>query len=400
MKNYHDIVHNIALFLGYQIDESAPDWFHPVLHFVILIAPIFLIIVVTYLFTKSVINYIRNKSKIQKIPYVGYIRGLDKNLFRFVFNTSKKQQIILFIASLLAMPILYGTLELPKQIINNALDSNHFPFTYREYEFSQVKFLLVLCGLYLLAIIVNGLHKYWLNVFKGRVAERFLRRLRLLVYRQWRGDKTADRKTDIIPILSQEVEPIGGFAADILTLPVFQIGTFMTIMTFMIVQDPILGAAALAILPIQLILLPRFQRYVNILARERIQEVRSLGSKLGNQLDGTVSSTRDIYEVSINLKELERIRREIHKMKFFIKVFNNFLMSLTPFFFYALGGYFVIEERITLGALVAVLAAHKDMAAPIKELFRYYQALEDVRVRYREIFKFFPEPTLSLSKNN
>ena len=391
MESYYNLVHKIALLFGYQHDANAPDWFHPVLHFVILIAPTFLIIVVTYLFTKSFINYIRNKSKTPKVPYSGYIRGLDKNLFRFVFNTSKKQQVMLFIASLLAMPILYGTLELPKQIINNALDSNHFPFIYRGYEFSQVKFLLVLCGLYLLAIIVNGLHKYWLNVFKGRVAERFLRRRRLLVYRQWRGDKTADRKTDIIPILSQEVEPIGGFAADILTLPVFQIGTFMTIMTFMIVQDPILGAAALAILPIQIVLLPRFQKYVNVLARVRIQEVRNLGSKLGEQLDGTTTSTQEIYEVSVNLKELEKIRREIHKMKFFIKVLNNFLMSLTPFFFYALGGYFVIEERITLGALVAVLAAHKDMAAPIKELFRYYQALEDVRVRYREIFKFFPK---------
>ncbi len=395
MESYHDIVHKIALLFEYKIDENAPDWFHPVLHFVILIAPIFLIIVVTYLFTKSAVSYYRYKSVTPKIAFSGYIRGLDKNLFRFVFDTSKKQQILLFIASLLSMPILYGTLELPKQIINNALDSNHFPFTYRDYEFSQVRFLLVLCGLYLLAIIVNGVHKYWLNVFKGRVAERFLRRLRLLVYRQWRGDKTADRKTDIIPILSQEVEPIGGFAADILTLPVFQIGTFMTIMTFMIVKDPILGAAALAILPIQLVLLPRFQRYVNVLARERIQEVRNLGSKLGGQLDGTISSTREIYEVSVSLKELERIRREIHKMKFFIKVFNNFLMSLTPFLFYALGGYFVIEERITLGALVAVLAAHKEMAAPIKELFRYYQALEDVRVRYREIFKFFPKPALN-----
>ena len=391
MDNYHNLVHKIALVFNYKIDENAPDWFHPVLHFVIFIAPIFLIIIVTYLIIKSVADYFRKKSATPKVAYIGYIRGLDKNLFRFVFNTSKKQQIILFIASLLAMPILYGTLELPKQIINNALDSNHFPFTYREYEFSQVNSLLVLCGLYLLAIIVNGLHKYWLNICKGRVAERFLRRLRLLIYRQWRDDKSANRKTDIIPILSQEVEPIGGFAADILTLPVFQIGTFMTIMTFMIVQDPILGAAALAVLPIQLVLLPRFQKYVNILARERIQEVRSLGSKLGNQLDGTMSSTREIYDVSVNLRELERIRREIHRVKFFIKVFNNFLMSLTPFFFYALGGYFVIEDRITLGALVAVLAAHKDMAAPIKELFRYYQALEDVRVRYREIFKFFPE---------
>ncbi len=389
MERYHDIVHKIALLFSYQYDESAPDWFHPVLHFVIFVSPFLLLTVVLHVLIKGIAKYVRRKSKTPKFVFDGYIRGLDKNLFRFVFNTSKKQQIVLFFSSIFAMPILYITLELPKQIINNALDSSHFPIIYENYEFTQLEFLLLLCSFYLAAIIVNGIHKYWLNTFKGRVAERFLRRLRLLVYRQWREDKSSGRKTDIIPILSQEVEPIGGFASDILTLPVFQIGTFMTIMAFMIVQDPILGAAALAILPIQLALLPRFQRYVNILARERIQEVRNLGSKLGEQLDGTVLSAQEVYDVSTNLKELERIRRELHRVKFFFKVLNNFLTSLTPFFFYALGGYFVIEERITLGALVAVLAAHKDLAAPVKELFRYYQALEDVRVRYREIFKFF-----------
>ena len=88
-------------------------------------------------------------------------------------------------------------------------------------------------------------------------------------------------------------------------------------------------------------------------------------------------------------KALEQVRRRIFRLKFFIKALNNFLTALTPFLFYSLGGYFVIEGRITLGALVAVLAAHKDFSAPLKELFRYYQALEDTRIRYQEITTFF-----------
>ena len=83
------------------------------------------------------------------------------------------------------------------------------------------------------------------------------------------------------------------------------------------------------------------------------------------------------------------MRRRIFILKFFIKALNNFLTALTPFLFYSLGGYFVIEGRISLGALVAVLAAHKDFSAPLKELFRYYQTLEDTRIRYHEITMFF-----------
>lgn len=48
----------------------------------------------------------------------------------------------------------------------------------------------------------------------------------------------------------------------------------------------------------------------------------------------------------------------------------------------------MIGGRLSLGALVAVLAAYKDFSAPLRELFRYYQSAEDARVRYREVLNF------------
>ncbi len=80
-----------------------------------------------------------------------------------------------------------------------------------------------------------------------------------------------------------------------------------------------------------------------------------------------------------------------------MKALNNFLTGLTPFFFYSIGGYLVIEGSLTIGALVAVLAAYKDFSAPVKELFKYYQSLEDVRIRYEAVEEFLavkhPVPT-------
>ena len=37
---------------------------------------------------------------------------------------------------------------------------------------------------------------------------------------------------------------------------------------------------------------------------------------------------------------------------------------------------------------MAVLAAYKDFSAPLRELFRYYQTTEDVRIRYEEMLRF------------
>ena len=66
-------------------------------------------------------------------------------------------------------------------------------------------------------------------------------------------------------------------------------------------------------------------------------------------------------------------------------------LPLPPFFFFSIGGYLVIDGQLSLGALVAVLAAFKDFSAPLRELFRYYQSLEDVRIRFDEINKFLAE---------
>ena len=387
LDRYHDLLHDFTAFVGYQYDETAPDWIHPFIHVIFVVVPAMLVSVVVYLIITGILRRLSRKNVY--VPQPQTVRGLDTSLFKTVLQYTRKQQVLMILLSLVAMPILYVTLELPKQIVNNALNAERFPLEFFGYGFDQVTLLMVLSGLYLMAISLNGLNKYVLNVFKGYVAERFLRRFRLLIYRQWRNDVEAQKQSEIIPILAQEVEPVGGFAADVITLPILQGGTLLTILLFMFMQDPVLGAAALTVLPIQLILLPRLQRRVNILSRKRIKEVRLLGKQLSDQLSAEQSCHSGFEQAGKNFRELEVVRRQIFRLKFFIKALNNFLTAITPFLFYSLGGYFVIEGRISLGALVAVLAAHKDFSAPLKELFRYYQTLEDTRIRYHEITLFF-----------
>jgi hypothetical protein len=55
---------------------------------------------------------------------------------------------------------------------------------------------------------------------------------------------------------------------------------------------------------------------------------------------------------------------------------------------------------VSFGALVAVLAAHKDFSAPLKELLKYYQTLEDVRVRFEEMGRYLSARTSGLPANS
>jgi ABC-type bacteriocin/lantibiotic exporter with double-glycine peptidase domain len=47
---------------------------------------------------------------------------------------------------------------------------------------------------------------------------------------------------------------------------------------------------------------------------------------------------------------------------------------------------------LTIGALVAALAAYKDISAPLRELFQYYQVREDVKIRYTALQDFIHGP--------
>lgn len=192
LDRYHLLVHDVAAAFGYGYNDVTPDWVHPFIHLILVLAPALLITVSSYLAIRGILKLWKDRSTPEFHPEP--IRGLERSLFSTVLRYSRRQQALMILVSLIAMPILYLTLELPKQIVNNALDSGRFPIAILGQEFDQVVFLILLCGLYLLAIMLNGLNKYGLNVFKGYVAERFLRHFRLLVYRQWPAIQTPETK--------------------------------------------------------------------------------------------------------------------------------------------------------------------------------------------------------------
>ena len=135
----------------------------------------------------------------------------------------------LILFTLISFPFLYFSLELPKTIINKAIGGKQFPQHLFGFDFNQVTYLLILCGLFLILVFVNGGFKYYINTFKGRLGERMLRRLRYQLYhRMLRFPLSQFSKTSsaqIIPMITSECESLGGFIGDAFVTPVFQGGT-------------------------------------------------------------------------------------------------------------------------------------------------------------------------------
>src|SRR3546814_13266248 len=62
--------------------------------------------------------------------------------------------------------------------------------------------------------------------------------------------------------------------------------------------------------------------------------------------------------------------------------------------FYAGGGLLAISGRLDIGALVAVIAAYKDLPSPIKELIDWDQQRLDVQIKYEQVIDQFQLPQL------
>ncbi|MBB4264412.1 cyclic nucleotide-binding domain-containing protein [Roseospira visakhapatnamensis] len=324
---------------------------------------------------------------------------MPPSIFRFVWSFSRGQQVRVLLLTVISFPFLYVSFEVPKRIINDAIGGGDGARSFFGLDMDQVTYLWVLCGIFLALMLINGGFKYAINVYRGVIAERMLRRLRyMLIERILRFPLPHFRSVSqgqTVAMISQESEPLGGFFGDALALPAFQGGILLTILTFMFMQDPVLGAAAIALYPIQVWLIPKLQRKVNALNKERVRTLRHMSDRIGETVSGVADirvNNTERYELagfSSILHHIYFIRFDIYKYKFLIKFLNNFFSQVTPFFFYAIGGYLVIRGDLSIGALVAVLAAYKDIYGPWKELLRYYQTMEDARVRYGVLIEQF-----------
>ncbi|WP_415919141.1 ABC transporter transmembrane domain-containing protein [Tateyamaria sp. SN6-1] len=324
---------------------------------------------------------------------------MDTSLFAFIWKHSKRDQLMLLGLTIVTFPFLYATLEMPKRIINDAIGASGSTVDVFGYDLTQIQFLMALCFGYLGAVLAHGLLKMRLNTMKGVTAERLLRRFRFqLISRMLRFPRNYFRSTsqgELVSMVTSEAEPMGGLMGDMVAQPVFQAGQMLIIVIFLFLQSVWFGLAGIALIPLQAYVIPILQRRINLLNKDRIKQVRAFSSEIGESAAG-ISDLRTngglryrLAQFTDRLSNIFELRFKIYQQKFFMKFLNNFITQLTPFFFYLVGGILAIRGDITVGALVAALAAYKDLSSPWKELLTYYNQTQDMALRWEIVTERF-----------
>ena len=326
---------------------------------------------------------------------------MEPSIYRYVMRYSMRHQVILTVMAIASFPFLYAFYELPKMIVNGAIEAKtvSFPTTLAGIEVDQINYLWLLCAAFLLLVVVNQAFKYVINLYAGITGERMLRRLRFELYgRILRFPLPKFRKTsssEMVTMITAEVEPLGGFVGDAFKLPVFQGGYLIVILSFLFMQNWFMALAAVALYPLQGYLIPKLQTRVRSFSKERVRLVRQLSDRIGESAAGVVeihsnnSARRERADFSSRLGTIYDVRLQIYIWKFIIKFLNNSINQLGPFCFYAIGGWLVIKGELEIGTLMAAIAAHKDLAAPWKELLNFYQRQADAKIKYEQVMEQF-----------
>lgn len=350
---------------------------------------------------------------------------MDQSLTRFIWTHTRREQSWILLIVLISLIPYYMAFDLPKQIVNSPIQGQGFetagasqiffrmapdlPFFGEVVLFPGVSLermpaLMALSGAFLGLVIINGLFKFYINTYKGRMGERLLRRVRYQLIdrilrfppRQFRRIKPAEAAS----MVKDEIEPMGGFTGDAFVQPVMLGGQALMAMLFICVQNIWLGAVAGFIAGIQVMIIPRMRRRLIELGRQRQLTARQLSGRVGELMEGISTihaldtSNYERADMSARLGRIFKIRYDLYQWKFMVKFLNNFLAQLTPFIFYSFGGYLTIQGQLDVGQLVAVINAYKDLPGPLKELIDWDQARQDVQVKYEQVAEQFRSPEL------
>ena len=316
---------------------------------------------------------------------------------------SRREQIYLVIVTLLSFPFLYISMQIPKYIVNTITGTASSKELFG-LDIALESYLLVLCGGFLVFIFINGWFKLHINVKKGQVGERMLRRLRYELYERLlrfplnHFDRTASGAT--IAMMTGELEPVGGFVGEAFALPISPRGHLAHDLCFHVRpgSDPrgrrsrLLSAAGLPD--------PQAAAHYSAPRTDKSAEGKApLGSHWEDYRRTPRNSRQSwcpyqLADIANRLGEIYDIRLEIYNRKFFVKLLNNFIGNLTPFFFYTIGGYLVIKGELSIGALTAAIAAFKELSSPWKELLDFYRNQQDVAIKYEQVVEQFNIPNM------
>ena len=299
---------------------------------------------------------------------------LDRGLFRYVIRATGKHQLVIALLTIAVFLLEIVPLEIQRRAINDLVK-------HRDY-----RMIVVLCGAYLTAVLVQGGTKLILNVYRGWVGEwatRDLRhRVRLLASSASDASSTSEATGIQASMVVSEVEPIGGFVGGAISEPLLEGGILASVLAYMVHVDWRMGLSALALFVPQLIFVPLMQGAMNRRTQKRVKIIRRLSiSVIDRPPPEAIEADDRRDDQRIDL--VFQLNVGILKLKFSMNFLMNLSTQLQIIAALLVGGWMVHQGDLEVGGIVAFISGIGKLADPWGDLVNWFRDVNLNLVKYR-----------------
>jgi ABC-type multidrug transport system fused ATPase/permease subunit len=295
---------------------------------------------------------------------------LPRSLLGYVLRTTGRHQAGLALMSAAVFLLSPMPLELQRRILNTLTEKGAFGS------------VVWLAAAYAGVAVTDQLLKMSLNIYRGWVAESTVRSLRRTISDIEVADAVVtpslvDTGVEIAMIL-EEAEPIGGFTALSVSQPLLQSGILVSVIAYMVALEPTLALLGLAFFVPQVIFVPPLQQAINRRARRRILTKREISGTLA---EGWKAADTQIEAVGI--QRIFTLNMGIYWLKYVMNLLMNLLHHVSVATALCVGGWLVLQGRIEIGTVVAIVGGLGKLNDPWGDLVDWARELSVVRVKYR-----------------
>ena len=292
-----------------------------------------------------------------------------KALYRYIWQVSARQQVILSLLAVALFVIELAPLELQRRIVNSAVAHQDFAL------------IGTLCLIYLAVEVAHGGLKLVLNVYRSAVGEAAIVRMRKQVHGPGHA---ANHEGVALPVILSEVEVVGGFIASSFSVPMLNGGILLSVLGYMVYTQPWLALIAFVLFLPQVLFIPLLQKAINRRTASRIKVLRAVSVDI---IDGAVDGAQkgDDKKFLHRVDEVYRLNMQIFRRKFGMNFLMNLLYHLGVIGILSVGSWLLLQGRTEVGTIVAFISGLNRMNDPWGDLVDFFRDLTNVAVRFRLI---------------
>jgi ABC-type bacteriocin/lantibiotic exporter with double-glycine peptidase domain len=291
-------------------------------------------------------------------------------LYRAVWRVTGRQQLRLIGLSVPVAALAAAPLKFQQLVVNSLV------------QHGDVHRLTWLCAGFLGVVLLSAALKFLLTLNLSMVGERVIRLIRERLYANQvsaaaSGARHAPKRGTLVTMLSAEAEVVGSFAGAAIASPLMQLGTLVSVISFILASQAWLGLLALGVVAPQAAIVLAIQSRINRRVRERVQLLRNASDRISES-----DLTRVEEEVPAQFRDIFETRRRIFLLKLSSKFALSAISVAGTVGILFLGGWLVLKGRSDVGTVVASVTGLTRIEGPWRELVSFFRSASTVQVQY------------------